>query len=593
MLVASASCWSPASGTTSTIELQLLGRAASRRCRCDRGQRHRPSRTTPPTTSRRCRPRRLAAATLRPVVPRARRLGALGLAPAHEHADGARPAVPARGRRGPRVGPAAARHRPGPGQRVPRRPPHGRAVARPARLLRRLRLAVVRGDLPAAVRLARRLRPPAPRQHCAGDARAAAARPAQPRAAARAPRSSRRRRRRRAGRPRRRGRALLRRPLPRRRHGVRRRRRGRGRERLPRARPATWSSTSRCWRCSSRSRSARCSATRATCIVRRAAAFADTGDAVRLLHARRRVRPGDAAAVLVPPRPSSTADLRDAAGQQLRRAARVRRRRHRHATPRAPRRPRRRSRSTTRSTSTARRSSSSGTATPRRFTVRDGNGNVVFRDSVVFLPQDGNFTSTGVVKVPDAEPRSSACSGLFLPTAAVDAVLGPISTFPAPDDPRRVHRRRGPATSGSTPACRSRSTSSTPAGMNAGSASMPLRPGETWTLPDGLGTSLRRLRAVRGLLASPATPARSLALLAALAGIGGLMCPCSCAGAGCGSGGDRRGGRTVVEVAGLAGPSTPRWPTGRRPRRRLGSASAPPRRRHGAGAPGPGSDRPP
>jgi cytochrome c biogenesis protein len=68
------------------------------------------------------------------------------------------------------------------------------------------------------------------------------------------------------------------------------------------------------------------------------------------------------------------------------------------------------------------------------FVIRDSTGSVVFDDSVVFLPQDGNFTSTGVVKVPDAKP-SLALNGLFLPTTALDQVLGPHSTFPGPDDP--------------------------------------------------------------------------------------------------------------------------------------------------------------
>ena len=40
------------------------------------------------------------------------------------------------------------------------------------------------------------------------------------------------------------------------------------------------------------------------------------------------------------------------------------------------------------------------------ITVKDKDGQVVFRDSVVFLPQDGNFTSTGVVKVPDTTPAA-------------------------------------------------------------------------------------------------------------------------------------------------------------------------------------------
>ena len=66
--------------------------------------------------------------------------------------------------------------------------------------------------------------------------------------------------------------------------------------------------------------------------------------------------------------------------------------------------------------------------------VRDAEGEVVFDDSVVFLPQDGNFTSAGVIKVPDNEPQLGF-RGLFLPTAALDQEAGPISLFPAPDSP--------------------------------------------------------------------------------------------------------------------------------------------------------------
>lgn len=65
-----------------------------------------------------------------------------------------------------------------------------------------------------------------------------------------------------------------------------------------------------------------------------------------------------------------------------------------------------------------------------KFTVRDGNGDIAFAGPVPFLPQDGNFTSTGVVKAPDAEPRQLGLQGMFLPTATVDPALGPISTFP-------------------------------------------------------------------------------------------------------------------------------------------------------------------
>jgi cytochrome c biogenesis protein len=64
-----------------------------------------------------------------------------------------------------------------------------------------------------------------------------------------------------------------------------------------------------------------------------------------------------------------------------------------------------------------------------KVTVRDGNGDIAFSGPVVFLPQDGNFTSAGVIKAPDARPQRLAFEGLFLPTAVLDA-QGPHSIFP-------------------------------------------------------------------------------------------------------------------------------------------------------------------
>jgi cytochrome c biogenesis protein len=53
---------------------------------------------------------------------------------------------------------------------------------------------------------------------------------------------------------------------------------------------------------------------------------------------------------------------------------------------------------------------------------------------VVFLPQDGNFTSAGVIKVPDGRPERLAFEGLFLPTAVLDD-QGPRSVFPDAANP--------------------------------------------------------------------------------------------------------------------------------------------------------------
>lgn len=51
------------------------------------------------------------------------------------------------------------------------------------------------------------------------------------------------------------------------------------------------------------------------------------------------------------------------------------------------------------------------------ITVRTAAGKTVFSEPVVFLPQDGHYTSRGVVKVPDAKPDQLGFVGLLFPTA--------------------------------------------------------------------------------------------------------------------------------------------------------------------------------
>lgn len=70
------------------------------------------------------------------------------------------------------------------------------------------------------------------------------------------------------------------------------------------------------------------------------------------------------------------------------------------------------------------------------FTVRDANGDVAFQDAVPFLPSDGTYTSTGVVKVPDAQPEGLGFQGFFLPTAvSTGDEEAPVSIFPAAANP--------------------------------------------------------------------------------------------------------------------------------------------------------------
>ena len=120
------------------------------------------------------------------------------LARAHVDAHRAGAAVPARPRRAARRAAAAALAEPAPRRPVLRRPPLARPAARPARLLRRLRRALVRRRLPAADDLAGRLRAAARARTRAGAAGRAGGGAAQPRAAA-APRRRHARRPRRGG----------------------------------------------------------------------------------------------------------------------------------------------------------------------------------------------------------------------------------------------------------------------------------------------------------------------------------------------------------------------------------------------------------
>src|SRR5271165_1996367 len=85
-------------------------------------------------------------------------LAPLGLAAAHLHAYRARAALPARARLHTGVRAAAGGLRPGRGPAVLRVARRARALAGPPRAVQRVRRALVRGDLPAAVHLAGRVR---------------------------------------------------------------------------------------------------------------------------------------------------------------------------------------------------------------------------------------------------------------------------------------------------------------------------------------------------------------------------------------------------------------------------------------------------
>jgi cytochrome c biogenesis protein len=120
------------------------------------------------------------------------------------------------------------------------------------------------------------------------------------------------------------------------------------------------------------------------------------------------------------------------------------------------------------------------------LTVRDGRGQVVLSSAVPFLPQDSRFLSQGVVKVPDARPTQLGFRGLFLPTARFDPVLGGTSAFPAADDPVLLLTLFRGDLGLDTGAAQSVYVLDTSRMTQVGGQA--LAPGQTWTLPNGLGT---------------------------------------------------------------------------------------------------------
>jgi len=153
------------------------------------------------------------------------------------------------------------------------------------------------------------------------------------------------------------------------------------------------------------------------------------------------------------------------------------------------------------------------------FIVRDSTGEIVYDDSAVFLPQDANFTSNGVVKIPDSDPPLGF-TALFLPTAAMDAVRGGFSTFPAPDDPQVLlaafRGDLGMDTGAPQNVYQLDTSNMAKVGLES------LTPGQTWELPNNSGSiefaGINRFVSLQ--IASD--PGKELALLASVVAIAGL-----------------------------------------------------------------------
>lgn len=128
-----------------------------------------------------------------------------------------------------------------------------------------------------------------------------------------------------------------------------------------------------------------------------------------------------------------------------------------------------------------------------RITVTDGEGNVAFTDIVPFLPQDANLTSMGFIKAPDALPEQIGMIGFFYPTAAQLSTGALTSTHPDLINPLltlNVYTGDLGVDDGIPRNVYSLDTDDMTqvAGGDSGIEAIKLRPGETATLPNGLGT---------------------------------------------------------------------------------------------------------
>ena len=142
------------------------------------------------------------------------------------------------------------------------------------------------------------------------------------------------------------------------------------------------------------------------------------------------------------------------------------------------------------------------------ITIRNADGDVVFDESVPFLPQDTNMTSLGVVKVTDGLPEQLGMIGFFYPTqapldsgaftSAYPALINPVLTLNVYEGDLGIDDGTPRSVYTLDPTDMTQLT-----GGKTGVESIELAPGDTQDLPNGLGTitfqdeSHRRSRRLR------------------------------------------------------------------------------------------------
>ncbi|MBO3128462.1 cytochrome c biogenesis protein ResB [Dermatophilus congolensis] len=160
------------------------------------------------------------------------------------------------------------------------------------------------------------------------------------------------------------------------------------------------------------------------------------------------------------------------------------------------------------------------------ITVRNPDGEVLYRQSTPFLPQDGVYTSTGAVKVVGAQPKQLGFTGVLLPSAFTDK-NGPVSVYPDLENPLlALDVYTGDLYSGGPQSVYSLDTTRMTKVKNADGkpAQLWLRPGDTVQLPNNLGSVTLEQDIPRWAgLSTRYDPGKTLALVSSLVALIGLM----------------------------------------------------------------------
>ena len=158
------------------------------------------------------------------------------------------------------------------------------------------------------------------------------------------------------------------------------------------------------------------------------------------------------------------------------------------------------------------------------FKVTDGTGVVRFDQPVPFIPvEQAGLTSAGVIKVPDASPRQLGFAGVFLPTEYVTPTGTLASAFPAPELPRVSLVSYAGNLGVNDGQAQSVYSLDTAQMQQLAVTPRPLAPGQSITLPNGLGkltfTGYRQWIS----LAITYDPGQLPALISALTALAGLL----------------------------------------------------------------------